>query len=221
MHKATDKIMDDNAGVWTANPGVARAAATFKTKIATEDGLINKQKPDRKGIAKDKDATIAKLIKALLPIAKAIEAWANEQGNGELATKMHFVPSKLKTEGDQGLKADAQNVSDAITANPKAMTDGGITQEQIMEFNRLVGTFIASIPAPRAGIAANKEVTDEVETALDDTDHFLKEVLDLRMEVFARTNPDFLGAYKNARIIVNFGGRSRKKKNNPTPPPAA
>ncbi len=62
------------------------------------------------------------------------------------------------------------------------------------------------IVGPRSAESIKKQQTAEIEVLFKQTDQILKGQLDQLMTLFQTSAPEFYGAYKNARIIVDLGG---------------
>ena len=83
-----------------------------------------------------------------------------------------------------------------------------VSDEKVAELNTLLAGFKSSIPQKRVATSVAKVSTVNIGQTIVSLSNLLKEEIDVLMQLFEESQPDFYKAYKNARIIVDYSGGS-------------
>jgi len=95
----------------------------------------------------------------------------------------------------------------------------GTTAADLQALDAAIQAYEPVVVAPREATVLAKGVTGQIAADTQSADALLKSELDKAMRKFKRKNPEFAGAYENARIIVNLGGEQQETPPTPTPVP--
>ena len=103
------------------------------------------------------------------------------------------------------------------------MANYGVTQILITELQTIVTAYASYIAKPRTVKTQTKNATENLTILFKEAKEIISKRLDLDIEVFKTTNPDFYSQYQTARIIISTSGYSSavkgfiKEKNNGEP----
>jgi len=75
--------------------------------------------------------------------------------------------------------------------------------------DQLIALFKIAIPKRRVATSTTKVSTVNIREVFNAQDLLLKEQIDVLMQPFKFTQSDFYNAYRNARLIVDYAGRSK------------
>jgi len=87
-----------------------------------------------------------------------------------------------------------------------------LTDDDFSQTETVLEEFKAAIPQKRLSVTVSKSSTTKITEVFKATDKLLKEVIDVFVAPFQFQNTDFYREYTNARIIVGYTGRVKKKK---------
>lgn len=88
-------------------------------------------------------------------------------------------------------------------------------EEDVVRLKALADNFNELLPQKRTQQSKTSLSTQNLEDAIDRIDELLNETIDVLVKPWEYINPDFYGAYTNARIIVDAPSR---KNTSPTEP---
>ena len=221
MLHSTVRTRSEHAAASAAPPALVR---TFDALSAIEARLNNwRRKQDGIGleaITAEKDTIQRATAEALLPIAGAIQSHAAETNDPILLALADISITDLIAQSDLDFANRCAEILAAITPTrrPLLIADFGLTEEGIEDTSDLLEEFQQRIGAPREAIGQRKLAGQEIERAIAEARHLLKNRLDPLMRQFNQTGttPEaiakhlFHEAYQSARIIVD--APSKKKK---------
>jgi hypothetical protein len=98
-----------------------------------------------------------------------------------------------------------------------------VSQANLDELNEALTNFNTSKSAPRAGVANRMAQTQSLPELINDANDILRNQLDRMVNLFRRSNPDFVAAYRGARVVVDRAATHEvaKPKVGTTPVPVA
>lgn len=152
-------------------------------------------------------------------IGSQLSALAAKTNDPMLAAKVRFDRSELDRMAVSDLLTALQSIAGAATKNAAVLaSDYGVTAADLTAFNAVVSALEGMKDAPREAIADRKVATMSIPAAIRFTRGIYRNELDKMMAKFKKTEPDFYGAYFNARIIIDRTGTHAAAKKTPTPP---
>lgn len=206
MFHATEEICDLNTATWTPITAYGAAFVLFQGKVRDIESLQVKQEADLKGIKENKDNKKSSMISKTLSVSKPMIAFANVTNNPQLRQEVDYSETDLFKSADSDLEARCKLIHQKADANSAALVGYGVTALMITGLDTAITDFHEVISGPRSAEAVKKQQTAEIEVLIKETDQILKGQLDPLMVLFESSAPEFYGAYKNARIIVDLGG---------------
>jgi hypothetical protein len=139
---------------------------------------------------------------------KRIQSFANATNNNELFSSVNFNPSALKRARDSNLIGICNIILSKAIAYEKELTTYGITAEVIGDLKATIAAFSDSLTIPGAAKSGTKTATENLALLFKETESILTKRLDLDIEVYKTSNPDFFSQYKTARMVISKSGRS-------------
>ena len=214
MLHSTVRTRSEHPAVSAAPPALVRA---FDALSAIEARINNwRRKQDGIGL----EAITAEKDTLQRAIAGALQALAAEQTDPILLALADVSLTDLIALTDPDFANRCTDILAAITParHPLLISDFGLTADGIEDATDLLEEFTQRIGAPRAAIVARSTARQEIERAIGEARHLLKNRLDPLMRQFnqAGTTPEaiakrlFHEAYQSARVIVD--APSKKKK---------
>jgi hypothetical protein len=162
------------------------------------------------------------LILKTAAILGAVKAYARRKDDTVLKAKADVTRSQIKKQRDTELAIFCKGMFELVSPFAPALTDYGVTSEDIDEFEELVKKFDEATSDREAGVAQRKSATSELVTLFESADDLLEDELDALMEKFRQTDNQFFNAYQAARVIKDLGHRFEKQDDNgvtPAPEP--
>ena len=209
-----------NKPVWTALPAFERGVTQFYGSMNVLAALERAQGAQTTGITVDKNRVADSVINRTMEIGGAVAAYASGTGDATLQAQVTFSKSVLKDLRDAELDDRAQAVHDIaadLLAKPAAaMGDYGLTAVKLTDLQSAITAYSAMVGGPRAAIAGKAAITDAIEGEFARADQILNGQLDKLVVQFATAHPQFVSAYRSARMIVATG--SRAVSDRPAPP---
>jgi hypothetical protein len=206
MLKTVEVTCVDNTATWTPITAFGAAFVLYQEKIVDIEHLHVKQEADLKGITENKNNKESALINSSLIVAKPMIAFANVTNDPQLRQEIDYSEDALKKSSDADLEARCTIIKERAATHAAALVTYGVTAPMIASLGTALTDYHAVISGPRSAEAVKKQQTEEIEILFKETDIILKGQLDQLITLFKTSHPDFYGAYKNARIIVDLGG---------------
>jgi hypothetical protein len=196
-------LLDNNNTIWSANIPFKNAKNTLDALVPVIRALILLQEIDNKGISTAKENKAKLLVDTVIPISKAIIAYANSVNNPELKQKVDYSKSDLINSRDNIIVERANIIIAAANENLLALTPYGITAGSISAATTISENFEDAIPTTRIAIVEHKTATQNLTIKIKEAMDILRNQLDNLIYAYETTHPDFFKDYKSARIIVN------------------
>ncbi len=209
MYGTVEQVLDDNTTVYAANVPFKTAVTEFKANNAKIETLREQQETDNKGITQDKKEKRDKLEAESIKIGSVVSFFAAQTGNNGLRQKVNFNKSELARARDNEVTGMAEQVYTAANENAAALIAYGITALMISNYRDLIDAYSALVSAPRTARTETSAATRQLPPLFDANNLLLTEQLDMGMELYSTSDPDFYNSYQGARVIVNSPTRKR------------
>lgn len=185
----------------------------FAANIELIYALHQVQLLDNRGITINKNTIAGNLRTSVTTVQNAVVAHAIFTKDKKLEKKVDFKAPELKG-WENVLIANAAilyKIADPLKAQ---LVELKITEADIEAVNTNRLLFMGVMHEPRFATGQKKAATQSIRRKFREMDSILRNELDPAMRIFQTANADFFDQYRNARIIVDRGGR--KTKNNTT-----
>ncbi|MDD4990726.1 MAG: hypothetical protein PHR83_00715 [Paludibacter sp.] len=188
---------------------------TQLNEITTEiDSLRIQQAKNIKGITQDKNDRLEELGDFIIDVAGAIHSYAVEKGDKTLQAKVDYKINKVHSMKQGELKTAAGIVLEEVAKLPAtALTEEGITDEEMTEFEALYNDLKDTTNGNREAVIERSSHTDRIAELFAQAASLKKNTLDRLATQFQRKAPEFYQRYKDASTVIYR--RAPKSSNTP------
>ncbi|MBU1009586.1 MAG: carboxypeptidase-like regulatory domain-containing protein [Bacteroidetes bacterium] len=191
---------------WTTNAVFAATYNLWVAKIPLIETNRDAQTLETTGITTDKTAKRNSMTEKTLFMINRLQSYANVVNNPELLESIKYSASDLKKSRDTDVIGICNTVLAKANANAAAIATYGVTAAMITELQAAITAYSATLSKPKAAKSQTKTATENLTKLFKEADELLVKRLDLDIELFKTTKPDFYSQYKTARIIIPTGG---------------
>ena len=210
MYGATTQVLDNHRSLFETMAELAAAYQQLKEKMILIDRYRQVQEVDNSGLTRSKGTLREELTTQLLRISSALTAHAAAGNDQVLQAKVSYSLSELKKSPDGILYDIAVLVNGLATTATDQLQTYFVGPEELARFDWLTNEFKSVLPLRRAATSISKASTSNISELFHEIDTLLKGKVDLLLKPFRFTQPDFYKAYRNARVLVNYGRRGKK-----------
>lgn len=191
---------------WTTNAVFAATYNLWVAKIPLIEQNRDAQTLETTGITTDKTAKRNSMTEKTLFMINRLQSYANVVNNPELLESIKYTASDLKKSRDTDVIGICNTVVAKANANAAAIATYGVTAAMITELQAAITAYSATLAKPKAAKSQTKTATENLSKLFKEADELLVKRLDLDIELFKTSKPDFYSQYKTARIIIPTGG---------------
>lgn len=191
---------------WTTNAVFAATYNLWVAKMPLIEQNRDAQTLETTGITTDKTAKRAAMTEKTLFMENRLQSYANVVNNPELLESIKYSASDLKKARDTDVIGICNTVLAKANANAAAIVTYGVTAAMITELQAAITAYSATLAKPKAAKSQTKTATENLTKLFKEADELLTKRLDLDIELFKTSKPDFYSQYKTARIIIPTGG---------------
>jgi hypothetical protein len=211
MWTATNAVLNQYEAVWQGIKAFLNAATEFR-KIRLEiDPEADMQQSNKTGITQDKAAWRKSVTEKCRQMALNIEAYAISNKNFSLQKQFEFTPTYFEKLRDNALPVVAHAIINKAIALKDALAEYGTTGENIKELSKAINRYENMSPAPKLASDRGKQATVNIAEKLEAGNTQLK-LMDKLAGNFAGTHPEFVSAFRNARIVINLSSSKKPKQ---------
>lgn len=203
MFKATNAVLAENKPTWTGMAPFAAAVQKFTDKIAAIDSAAQKQETVTAGAALDRESARDDLEDVLFLASEALGVLAHGADDNALRDLTDVRPSRLQRMSDEELANLAHSIVAQTTGRTTELATLQVSAANLTELNQALEDFEGSKSAPRAAIANRMAQTESLAELIREANDILRNELDRMVNLFRRSNPDFVAAYRGARVIID------------------
>ena len=191
---------------WTTNAVFAATYNLWVAKIPLIEQNRDAQTLETTGITTDKTAKRNSMTEKTLFMINRLQSYANVVNNPELLESIKYSASDLKKSRDTDVIGICNTVVAKANANAAAIATYGVTAAMITELQAAITAYSATLAKPKAAKSQTKTATENLSKLFKEADELLVKRLDLDIELFKTSKPEFYSQYKTARIIIPTGG---------------
>jgi hypothetical protein len=219
MLKATSSYMAENSTVWNSMARLQTAMTDFNGKIAEIDTAAQEHGTPN-GATADKATARDALEDVTYLMCEALSVLAHEGANNELAALTRVARTTLDRMDEEELSNRAATVLAQANTHKSELATLQVTQANIDEMSSALTEFNTAKTAPRTATATRAALTERLPQLIKEATDILRNRVDAMVNLFSRTNPDFVAGYENARAIVDRAATHKTKAAQATTPPA-
>ena len=193
---------------WTANAVFAATYNMWAAKLPLIELNRDAQTIETTGVTTDKKGKRVVMTDKVLFMCNRLQSYANAVGNSEILESVQYSPSYLNKARDTDVVGICNAVLTRATANATALTAYGVTAAMITELQASITAYSATLAKPKNAKAQTKTATENLTKLFKEAEELLLKRLDLDIELFKVSKPDFYSQYKTSRIIISTGGKA-------------
>ena len=218
MFKTVSLYLGQNNSVWSSMPQMVTAVEEFENTLTAIDEAAQKQDIPTSGITGDKSATRDALEDVLFLTSEALGVLGHTTEDRTLSALVKLSASALEQMSAEELSTRAQNVLAEATARATDLARMNVTQANIQELDQTLQAFNAAREEPRTATVARAVHRETLGTLSRQAASLLRNQIDPLVNLFRRTNPDFVAGYRGARVTVDRAATHRTKTAETQPP---
>ena len=202
MFKTTSSYMADHTAVWNTMTPLQTAMTEFDAKIAEIDLAAQKHETPTGATADKADARDA-LEDTTFLMCEALGVLAHTSGNNDLAALTSVARTALDRMDETELSNRAAAVLAQANAHKTELQTLQVSQANIDELTSALTDFNEAKAGPRTATAERAALTQTLPNLVREANEILRNKIDRMVNLFSRTNPDFVSGYESARVIVD------------------
>ena len=211
MFTAVIAVADQFQAVWSTMAPFAAAFHRFEDKVQAVNDAAQKQGTATAGASLDRENARDALEDVLFLICQALKVLAHQANDNELRTLTDVSSSSLHVMNDVELENLANTIKAQTVARAAQLATLQVSAGNLAELATAIDNFKEVKSAPRAATANRVAHTGALSQLIREASDVLRNELDPMVNLFVRTNPEFVAAYRAARVIVDrTGNRSSK-----------
>jgi hypothetical protein len=206
MYYVVKNTCEKYQATWVTNAVFATTYNLWVAKIPLIEQNRDFQTSATTGVTTDTTAKRLTMIDKALFMANRLQSLANVTNNAELLESVQYTATDLK----KGRGIDVIGICNAIlakaNANAPSLVNYGVTAAMITDLQAAITAYSTSLAKPKAAISQTKTATENLAALFKESYDLLTKRLDLDIELFKTSKPDFYSQYKTARIVISKGG---------------
>lgn len=191
---------------WITNAVFAATYNLWAAKLPLIETNRDAQTLETTGITTDKTAKRAAMTDKALFMENRLQSYANVTNDPELLESIRYSATDLKKARDTDVVGICNTILAKANANAAAIVTYGVTAAMITELQAAITAYSATLAKPKAAKSQTKTATENLVAIFKEADDLLIKRLDLDIELFKISKPEFYSQYKTARIIISTGG---------------
>lgn len=191
---------------WITNAVFAATYNLWAAKLPLIETNRDAQTLETTGITTDKTAKRAAMTDKALFMENRLQSYANVTNDPELLESIRYSATDLKKARDTDVVGICNTILAKANANAAAIVAYGVTAAMITDLQAAITAYSATLAKPKAAKSQTKTATENLVALFKEADDLLIKRLDLDIEIFKTSKPEFYSQYKTARIIIATGG---------------
>jgi hypothetical protein len=202
MYDTTTAYLDSHNPVWNSMAPLGDALQRFKDERAAIETAAQQQEAPS-GAADSKAAARDALEDVLFLMCQALGFLAHTSNDHDLLALTDVNPSSLdKLPADELINRATLVLARANTRKTELATLH-VTQANLDELSQALNNFSGLKNQPRAAAVARTTQTQSLESLIRGANGILNNEIDRMVNLFSRSNPEFVAGYQTARVIVD------------------
>lgn len=220
MFKTVSAHLAQHNSIWSGTPLMVTAVQQLNDTIAAINVAAQKQETATMGTVQDKGAARDGLEDVLFLMCEALGVLGHTGSDRQLVELVDLSPSALAHLSAEELSNRATSVLAQATARVHDLAALNVTQANIDELSQALQNFNASKEQPRTATAQQVAQTQTLSSLMSGASGILRNQTDKLVNLFRRTNAEFVAGYRAARVIVDRAATHKTTKPAGTTPPA-
>jgi len=218
MLETVSAYMTEHSTRWNSMVPLQSAMTDFNAELA-QLGTDAQAHAEPNGASADKADAREALEDVTFLMCEALSVVAHTANDNELAALTRVTRTTLDRMTGPELSNRAASVLAQANAHKTELQPFQVTQANIDEMGQALTKFNEVKTGPRTATTERAVLTEALTRRTKVATDILRNRVDPMVNLFSRTDPDFVAGYENARAIVDRPA-TRKTKVTPAPAPA-
>jgi hypothetical protein len=206
MYNVVKDTCETYQTTWSGNAIFANLYELWVAKIPQIEQNRDAQVLVTTGITTGKTDKRAKMTDKALFIINRLQSFGNATNNQELVESIQYSATVINKARDN----DAVGICNTVLIKAGEFSGDlvtyGLTTDMLGDLEDAIVEYKTSIAKPKTAISQGKTATENLARLFKEADDLLTKRMDLDIELFKTSAPDFYSQYKTARIIISTGG---------------
>jgi len=218
MGRTVSAYMAEHNAVWSTMPPLQAAMTEVEAKLG-EINIAAAQHETPQGATADKAEARDALEDVVFLMCEALGVLAHTNGDNDLAALTDVTATSLDRMSGEELSNRGAAVLAQANAHKTELQPLQVTQANIDELNEALADFNTAKTGPRTATADRAALTKSLPKLVRELLQILRKKVDRMVNLFKRSNPDFVAGYETARVIVDRAATHKTKPAPSTPNP--
>ena len=206
MYYGVKNTCEKYQSTWSTNAVFAATYNLWVAKLPMIEANRDAQTLETTGITTEKTGKRSVMVEKALFIENRLQSYANVTSNPALLESIQYSASDMKKARDTDVVGICNTVLAKANANAAAITTYGVTAAMITELQTAIAAYSATLAKPKAAKSQTKTATENLTRLFKEADELLVKRLDLDIELFKASKPEFYSQYKTSRMVIPTGG---------------
>ena len=215
MFDTVAAYLDSHNAVWSGMAPLAAAVQSFKDKISAI-GTAAQQQETPTGAADSKAEARDDLEDVLFLTCEALAVLGHAGNDHELLANTALTRSTLDRMPDDELITRANVVLERANARKTELATLQVTPANLDELTQALNSFSGLKTQPRAASAERVAQTQSLESLIRDANGILRNQIDRLVNLFSRSDSEFVAGYRSARVVVDRAATHKATKTEAT-----
>jgi hypothetical protein len=220
MFNTVAAYLDSHNPVWSGMAPLAAAVLALKEKIVAIATAAQQQETPL-GVTDSKAAARDALEDVLFLTCQALAVLGHASNDHDLLAVTELARSSLQRMTDADLITRATVVLERANVRKTELATLQVTQGNLDELTQALENFSTLKTQPRTASAERAAQTQSLESLIRDANAILRDRIDRMVDLFGRTNAEFVSGYRSARVVVDRVATHKTKTAGSTPAPTA
>jgi hypothetical protein len=206
MYYVVKNTCEKYQATWVTNAVFAATYNLWVAKVPLIEQNRDAQTVGTTGITTNTAAKRLIMIDKALFIENRLQSLANVTGNSELLESVQYTATEMKTRRGVDVVSMCNAILLKANANATSLVAYGVTAAMITDLQNAIIDYSTSFAKPKAAKSQTKTATENLLKLFKEAEGLLINRMDLDIEIFKTSKPDFYSQYKTARIVISTGG---------------
>lgn len=211
--------LDSHVSVWNSMAPLGIAVQALRDKVAAINTAAQQQEAPS-GARDSKAAARNALEDVLFLMCEALGVLAHGSNDHDLLALTDVNPSMLDKVPADELINRATLVLERANARKTELAAVQVTQANLDELAQTLNDFSDLKNQPRMTAVERASQTQSLESLIREANSILRDRIDRLVNLFSRSNPDFVAGYRGARVVVDRAASHTTAKTAGNPPPS-
>lgn len=204
MFYTVTAVCECNTQLWQENEVFAGNYKKFLSQISQIKNCKDQLLVETISMETFKSVDRVELEEFAFYLSGKIKSFANETGNDTLLAEVRNHRKNLGSATDMELLTICSKLSITSLTNLALLDNYGISSESIADLQQLTSSFSSGVNRTKSSYSKTKSAKENLKKLVNDAEEILKNKLDIEIEFFKNSNPEFYNQYNVSRILIDL-----------------